>query len=481
MMTHSHTIKRAAKWSVSTEILAKLMAPITNMLLARILAPEAFGVVATIVMITSFADIFTEAGFQKYLIHKAFKDEQELDKRTNIAFWSNLILSIGLWCLIFLGRNQLASALGSEGLGDALAIASLALPLTSFSSIQIARYRRAFDFKSLFFAKLIGILIPLGVTVPLALMMRSFWALIIGTLATHLSNAIILTRRSEWKPSLYFDFSLFKEMLGFSIWPLTEQLLGWAHLNIGIFIVGNFFTDYYLGMYKTSMASVNQVMAIVINAFSPILLATLSRCNERREDFDAFFYAFEEKIALVVLPMGIGLFIYQDLFTTILLGNQWREASAFIGLWALVRALFILFGMFSMEVFVALGRPQYSTLSQAIGLAVFIPALLFGASRGYHFTYVIRSLVVLWYIVVNLVLLSRVAKISIASIVKASLPYAVAASTMGVLGCAFLAIHTNMIWQMLSIALCGVFYVSMVWLYPQSRKTLRDLIATIKK
>ena len=64
----STNINKSLKWSSITEIVAKLIQPITNMILARILAPEAFGVVATINMIINFADMFTDAGFKKYLV-----------------------------------------------------------------------------------------------------------------------------------------------------------------------------------------------------------------------------------------------------------------------------------------------------------------------------------------------------------------------------------------------------------------------------
>ena len=73
-------VGNATKWSAITEILSKIVTPISNMLLARILAPEAFGIVATITMITSFADVFTDAGFQKYIIQHQFKDEKEKEQ-----------------------------------------------------------------------------------------------------------------------------------------------------------------------------------------------------------------------------------------------------------------------------------------------------------------------------------------------------------------------------------------------------------------
>ena len=71
--TLDNKIIKAVKWSSITEVLSKCIQPISNMLLARILAPDVFGVVATINIIVSFVDMFTDAGFQKYIIQNEFK------------------------------------------------------------------------------------------------------------------------------------------------------------------------------------------------------------------------------------------------------------------------------------------------------------------------------------------------------------------------------------------------------------------------
>ena len=79
-------IASATKWSSITEIIAKVIVPLTNIILARILAPEAFGVIATITMIISFVDVFTDAGFQKYLVQREFINEEEKYTNANVAF-----------------------------------------------------------------------------------------------------------------------------------------------------------------------------------------------------------------------------------------------------------------------------------------------------------------------------------------------------------------------------------------------------------
>lgn len=70
-------VKNATKWSAITEITAKLVTPVTSMVLARLLTPEAYGIIATLSMIIVFAEIFTDAGFQKYIIQHEFKNDEE--------------------------------------------------------------------------------------------------------------------------------------------------------------------------------------------------------------------------------------------------------------------------------------------------------------------------------------------------------------------------------------------------------------------
>src|SRR5690625_1757145 len=168
-------ITSATKWSSITQVVARIIVPVTNMILARILAPEAFGVIATVTMIISFTEMFTDSGFQKYLVQHEFKNDTEKNKNANVAFWTNFVLAIFLWGIIAALNEQIAIVVGNPGLGSVIIVACIQLPLTSFSSIQMALYRRNFDFKTLFFVRIVGIFIPLIVTIPLALWGFDYW------------------------------------------------------------------------------------------------------------------------------------------------------------------------------------------------------------------------------------------------------------------------------------------------------------------
>ena len=476
----SSTLANATKWSTITEIVAKLILPITNMVLARLLTPEAFGVVATITMIITFAEIFTDAGFQKYLIQHEFKDDRDKDESTNVAFWSNLTLSLFLWLVIGIFAEPLARVVGNPGLGDVITIACLSIPLAAFSSIQMALYRRAFDFKTLFKVRIAGIMVPIVVTIPLALITKSFWALVIGTIVTNIVNAIVLTYYSTWKPRLFYSFAKLKEMLSFSIWSMIEAITIWMTGYIDIFIIGVFLNEYLLGVYKTSMTTVGQITALITSATTPILFSALSRLQNNRSEFEALFFKFQKMVGLLVIPLGVGIFCFKDLITQILLGGQWGEAANFIGLWGLTSALTIVLSHYSSEVYRSIGRPKLSALAQFLHIIVLCPAMLIAVDYDWETVYVTRSLVRLQGVIVSLIIMKVAINISTYAMVKNIMPSVIASVVMGGVGVAMLTISPSIIWAMFSLLVCVGIYLFTVTRFNNERQVVKSFIQQIK-
>ena len=474
-------IGNATKWSSLTEIVAKMISPITNMILARLLTPEIFGIVATVNMIFSFADMFKDAGFQKYIVQHEFRDEDELYKYADVAFWSNFAVSIVFWVMISFFSEEIAIMVGCAGLGKIFVVSCISLPLTSFSSIQMAIYRRSFDFKTLFHVRIVGVVLPLFVTVPIAFFTHSYWSLIIGTICGNLSNALILTMRSKWKASFYFRFSILKEMLSFSIWSLAEEVSIWLTNYVGIFIVGTILSTYYLGLYKTSMTTVNQFTSMITSAFTPVLFSALSRVQGNRGLFKETFLKFQRMTSYLVVPMGIGIFLYRDLVTKILLGNQWSEAAGFVGLWGLVSTIKIIYSNYCYEVYRAYGRPKLAVLAQTCQLAVLIPAIYVSAQQGFVQLYIARSLVVVELLIVNQLVMHFACGFSNIEMLKNTYSFFAASGIMALAALAFQKVSSNIIWSFFSIALCaGIYFLALYIIFPSQRNEIRDLCHSIQ-
>lgn len=448
----------ATRWSTITEIVAKLIAPVTNILLARLLTPEAFGIVATITIVISFAEMFADSGFQKFLIQHEFESKRDLDESTNVAFWTNLAVSLLAWSGIIVFREQIAVLVGNPGLGNVLSVAAFSLPLTSFSSIQMARYKRRFDFKTLFYVRTVSVCMPLFVTVPLAYITRDFWALVIGTLVGNILNALILTWRSEWKPSLYYSVPKLKDMFSYSCWILLESITVWLTSYIDIFIVSATLSAYYVGIYKTGMMTANQIMGLVTAATSAPLFSALSALHNSDNDFKEVYYKYIQAISIFLVPLGIGIFLYRELVTLLLLGKQWHEAVDFIGLWALTNSFCLVFGTYCSGVYNAKGKPKFSCLAQILTLIVLIPVLIVSSHEGFKILYISRSFVRFEFIFVQLTIVKYFFDISPIRLINAAKPSFIASLVMAVWGYLSHFISATLLWQLLSACICVVVY-----------------------
>ncbi|WP_242301757.1 lipopolysaccharide biosynthesis protein [Bacillus cereus group sp. BfR-BA-01423] len=464
-------IIRATKWSTITQVASKIVVPITNMILARILAPEAFGVVMTVTMITSFVDMFTDAGFQKYLVQHEFRNEAEKHKSANVAFLTNFFISILLWGLIVLFNGQIAQLVGTPDLGIVIAVACVQLPLTAFSSIQMALYKRDFDFKTIFLVRIISICLPFIITIPLALLGFGYWALIIGNIFTHISNALILTMKSKWKPRWFYKVSILKEMLSFSIWTLIESVSIWLTLWMDTFIIASYLSEYYLGIYKTSTTMVNSLMALVTASVIPILFSTLSRLQNDESAFKQMFYKYQRIVAYFVLPMGFGVFLYSDLATYIMLGDGWNQASDIIGIWALTSSLVIITSHFNSEVYRSKGKPKLSFISQLISLSFLIPTCLISVNYGFWALVYSRAFIRLQSIITGFIIMKFIMNFRVMHSIKNIAKPFIFTIVMSSLALLLKQISDSVLWSFISISICGFVYLGLIFSF--ARKDMK--------
>lgn len=472
----SNKILNATKWSSITEIAVKLISPVINMILARVIAPEEFGVVATATMIVSFAEMFSDAGFQKYLIQHNFKDQREKDNNATVAFWTNLTISILICFGIFLFRHPLAILVGNPGLGNVVFIASLQLLLTAFSSIQIALYRRDFDFKTLFLSRVISALIPVLVTLPLAYLGFSYWSIIIGNLTRQLSDASILTIKSKWKPKLYYNFRILKEMFSFSIWTLIEAFSIWLTTWADSFIIGRFLEPYHLGLYKNSTSMVNALFTIITGATTPVLFSSLSRLQNDSHKFYMVFLQFQKLVSIIVFPMGVGVFMYSDLATRLLLGKNWIEASNVIGMWALTSSLMIVLGNYCSELYRAKGKPKLSFLAQVLHLVFLIPACVISAKQGFWALVYTRSLMRLQFILVHFFIMKFIIKFPISKIFKNVMHASLSTIVMFVVGSYIQQLKQGLLWDFIGMGICVIIYLLTLSIFPSIRIEIKKYL-----
>lgn len=465
----------ATKWSALTELMAKLVSPIIGLILAHLLTPEAYGIVATITLVISFVEIFTDAGFQKYIVQHEFQDKQDIYESTNVAFWSNFILSIIIWGGIIIFRDSLAAFVGSSGYGFALAVACVGIPIAAFSSLQVALYRRELNFKPLFKVRMVGVFVPLVITIPLAILFRNYWALIIGTISRNIVEALVLSLYSKWRPFFRYSFVKFKEMFNFTIWMLLDSISIWLSANLDVFIVAGVLTAHYLGLYKTASGLVSQVMDIVIVVSMPVLFSSLSRLQNDKIKFDSFLLNFQRYLTIPVFLIGGIVFVYHDILTAIMLGDQWMEAGPYIGLLGITSSFMIVLSYMCSEAYRAKGLPQISLLVQVIHVLVMAVAIRLAVGYGFTVLYIVRASLSFNIILVNVLVAFFVLKLPAGQmLINLVVPF-LAALTMVLSAFFFRMFFTSYVWQFISMALSVCIYFGILTLFKRERLILLNL------
>lgn len=462
--------RTAAKWSLTTETIAKIITPVTQLVLARILAPEAFGVLAVVIMVASFAEMLADAGFQKYLVQHEFSNHKSLYEAANVSFWASMSVSLVLLAIVVVFRDGIAAMVGNAGLGVPIAVAALSLPAAVVVSTQQALFRRAFEYKKLLPVRVIFAAVPLVVSVPLALNGFGYWSLIVGVLAANLFNALAMTFISPWKPRWFFSFSLLRKMLSFSIWTLLEAISIWATLWAGTFVVGTLLTTHELGLYRQPILVVNSAFAIITNATTPILFAALSRLQDDKEAYRRFFFQFQFSVALLLFPVGVGAFFYREFFTELLFGPQWLGASLMFGAWALTSSLSIVFSHYCSEIFRSLGRPRVSFMSQCLYMVVMIPALYFAALDGFTTLVVVNAAVRFVAIFISQTLTYLVAGIGLLQVTSNLYAPLISACLMGLIAAWLSSLADgSWRWSLVGILGCAIVYFCAILCFKRTR------------
>lgn len=472
-------VVQSTKWSAIGELISKLASPLINIVLARLLAPEIFGLVATFQLVTTFAEIFTDAGFQKYLIQHKFATQEEKIKATNVAFWTNLGLSATFWFIIFLARFQIARFVGSPGHEVEICVLSFQIPLHAFSSIQISLFRRDFRFKELTPIKIITSIIPIITTVPLAYFLRSAWAIIVGNLLKEIINVILLFIKSSWKPRFYFKFSILRDMLGDCSWLLADSIAIWLTAYSGTFIVSRALDEYYVGLYKTGIATITSYISILSTIVAPVLFSAFSRKQHQKDELQKEFFSSQKALLYILLPIGFASFIFRDLITQILLGSQWLAIADLMGLVGLSTAISIATAQHNSVYLRAIGKPFLAFAIQIIYVVIMIITLGIFVSRPFDELCFVRGILGFVYIVISSVIVWITEKISLIKVLINNIPSLLSTLITTMFAILFLQLCGNSVVQQM---VCGFIsicvYILMLIIIPSSRA---DLFAFVKR
>jgi O-antigen/teichoic acid export membrane protein len=395
------------KWSALMEIVSRTAQPVIFIILARLLKPTDFGVVATAMVAISFAQMFWDAGLSKALV----QTREVPEDAAHVVFWTNILLGLLIYIILFFSAPAIALFFNSPGSGPVLRVLGFQIIIASFTSVQQALFVRDLDFRRLFWIKLLTAFVPGFCSIPLASFGYGVWSLVTGSLLGQVFNCWLLWWRSDWRPKFIFNKALAGKLFTFGYWVVFESLGAWLIIWGDNLVVGRFLGVHDLGVYRTGWMLVTILFGLVLNPFLPVIYPTFSRLQDDLPTLKSTFHRVNRIIFALALPMGAGLLLVSPEAAEVLFGQEWQGLGFVMGLLGLMMGLGWLVGI-NPELYRAMGRPDVNTKLVFISLLYYLPAYYFAAQSGLEAFSITRLAVALAAIPLHIYLSVKVLRLS---------------------------------------------------------------------
>jgi PST family polysaccharide transporter len=308
-------------WAYGSYVGGRLLVLISTVVLARVLVPADFGVVALALTFMVFLDTVKDLGLGQALI---VVPDERLASATQTAFCWSLLLGLGLSGTTALLAPAAASFFDEPMLHGLLAVLGLNFLLRSFGATHLALARRALDFRSRTMSETCDVLVRGTVSIALAIAGFGAWSLVIGYLAGTTAALVTIWWRIKWRPTRRISTAHLREMLSFGgLLTLVDIGQAFAH-EIDYLFIGRILGAASLGQYSIAFRLPELLIINLSIVAGTVLFPAYAKLS--RDRLPEAFKVSLRYTALVVLPVAVGIAILARPIILTLFGHQWDDA-----------------------------------------------------------------------------------------------------------------------------------------------------------
>lgn len=361
----------ALRWSILGEAATRIASPVVLLVLAALLSPEDFGVVAAATVVIALAQALSEAGLGRAIVQR----QDRVHDAATTGFWMNLAFALLLAAALVFCAPAIARFFDAPDVAPVTAVLALQLPLAALGTIHTALLQRELAFRRIFFARLASATLPALVSVPMALAGHGYWALVLGSLAGQAVQAIILWHRAPWSPRPAFDVQLAGELIAFGKWAMASAVFAWAFGWLDTVVVGHYLGTATMGLYRTGASLVLLAFGLVFAPLLPVVYSLMARTAGDPGRISANVMEFASSAMALSLPVAaIALAVGPEVDA--LLGESgWHGIGNVMALFAVAQAFAWLVGA-NGEAYRALGKPQVETWIMGVSLLAYAAGYL---------------------------------------------------------------------------------------------------------
>ena len=396
---------RGAAWMVLFRLFDRTIGIISTAVLARLLVPADFGLVAMAMSVIAVIELATAFSFEVALIQKPDPTREHFDT----AWTLNILMAAGGALATAALAWPTASMYGDDRLTVVMLCIAAAWLVSGFENTGVANFRRRMDFSSEFRLMATKRVVTFAVTMVAAFVFRSYWALVIGMSTGRVVGVVLSYLMEPFRPRA--SLSRARELLNFSGWLLANNVAGVVLARMPHFVVGRLFGAQALGAYTVGSEIAQLAHTELVAPINRAMFPGYAKIAGDPEQFRRVCTDATAAILLVVLPASFAVAILAGPIVRVLLGLQWHEAAPVIRILAFAGAITAITSN-NVAAYMALGRPRLATAIYVARLVFFVAlALPFAASLDINAVALCELGAALGSLLVSLPILLRVVKV----------------------------------------------------------------------
>lgn len=306
-------------WSVAEKIGSMLMQMVVSIVVARLLMPEDFGVLAILTFFTALMAVVVDSGFSQTLIRKTEPTESDYKS----VFLFNVVTSLVLYAVMTALSPAIAAYYNLPVISKIAPVLFLLLPVNALTVIQNTIFARQFRFATLSRINFASATVAGVTAITMAWCGFGVWSLVAQRLAQVTVKAVLLWWRGDWRCKGRFDFSALRAMSGFSFRLMGTDIISYLYNNIAQLFIGKMHSATTLGYYNQAQKLKELPVTSVVQSFQSVTYPALANVKGDKQKFADSYLRVLAITAAVIAPVMVGMVAVADDMFMLMLGQRW--------------------------------------------------------------------------------------------------------------------------------------------------------------
>lgn len=363
-------------WMIAMRWAIRSAGLISTLILARTLTPADFGIVAMSSLVTGLVSIFLEAGTWQVLLRMPDATREDYDTAWTIAILQAVLLAL----IVYFAAYPASLYFKEPRLVEVVQVMAVGSIVGSFSNIGILMFRRDLDFKSDFLFGFYSKVLTVIPTIILALIYRSYWALVAGTIIGRVLEVGVSYLMHSFRPR--FGLGQWRQFFAFAMWMTPANFASFLNQKTDVFVVGYVANTAHLGAYNVASELSRMATAEIVIPMARAIYPNYVKLKDDLAELTEAFLIVLRTVGIVSFAFGFGIAAVANDVVYVVLGNQWEFAVPLIAWLGIFGTFTAIQSTVAGHILIVLARERAVFIITLARLVVFASSVIAAAKFG---------------------------------------------------------------------------------------------------